>query len=108
MSARSVGTHDDACLLELLADRAPGNAQLGTDLAKRPTPGVRVGCTLNVHGATVATPDSPQGRKRPDQCSQHRRGLGNPIPLPEQLVYEPRTAGVNLSVLGRPPDGPAV
>ena len=55
MSARSVGTHDDACLLELLADRAPGNAQLGTDLAKPPTPGVHVGCTLNVHGATVST-----------------------------------------------------
>jgi hypothetical protein len=41
-------------LLELLADRAPMNAQLVTDLApRRPTPGVQVGCTLNVHSATV-------------------------------------------------------
>ena len=39
--------------LELLADRAPMNAQLGTDLAQGPALGVQVGCTLNVHRATV-------------------------------------------------------
>jgi hypothetical protein len=39
----------------MLADRAPRNAQFGTDLAQRPTLGVQVGCTLNVHGATVAS-----------------------------------------------------
>ena len=31
------------------------NAQLGTDLAQGPALGVQVGCTLNVHGATVTT-----------------------------------------------------
>jgi hypothetical protein len=31
-----------------------GHAQLGTDLAQSPTLGVQVGCTLNVHRATVA------------------------------------------------------
>jgi hypothetical protein len=53
MSGRRARTHGDAYLLELLADRAPMNAQLVTDLAQRPTPGVQVGCTLNVHSATV-------------------------------------------------------
>jgi hypothetical protein len=33
--------------------RCPGNAQLGTDLAQGPALGVQIGCTLNVHGATV-------------------------------------------------------
>jgi hypothetical protein len=33
MSVRTAATHGDASLLELLADRAPMNAQLGTDLA---------------------------------------------------------------------------
>jgi hypothetical protein len=32
------------------------NAQLTTNLAQGPTMGVQVGCTLNVHGATVAEP----------------------------------------------------
>ena len=32
----------------------PDDAQLGTDLAKGPALLVQVGCTLNVHGATVA------------------------------------------------------
>jgi hypothetical protein len=32
------------------------NAQLGTDLAQSPTLGVQVGCTLNIHGATVTSP----------------------------------------------------
>jgi len=31
------------------------NAQLGTDLAQRPTLGVQVGCTVNVHRDTVTT-----------------------------------------------------
>jgi hypothetical protein len=38
-----------------LADRAPMNAQLGTDLTEGPTLDVQVGCTLNVHCDTVAT-----------------------------------------------------
>jgi hypothetical protein len=50
---RGAASHGDAGPLELLADRAPMNAQLGTDLAQRPTLGVQVGCTLNVHGDTV-------------------------------------------------------
>ena len=31
------------------------NAQLGTDLAQGPALGVQVGCTLNVHRATVTS-----------------------------------------------------
>ena len=42
-----------------MAHGGPGIAQLGTDLAKVPTLGVQVGCTLNVHGATV-TVQSPR------------------------------------------------
>jgi hypothetical protein len=45
----SATTHGDAGPQELLADRAPMDAQLGTDLAQGPTLGVQVGCTLNVH-----------------------------------------------------------
>jgi len=41
--------------MELLADGAPMNAQLGTDLAQPLTLGVHVGCTLNVHRATVTS-----------------------------------------------------
>jgi hypothetical protein len=41
--------------LELLADRAPVNAQLGTDLAQAPSLAVHVGCTLNVHGDTLTS-----------------------------------------------------
>jgi hypothetical protein len=55
MSGRTAATHGDAGTLELLADRAPVNAQLGTDLAQSPTLGIQVGCTLNVHRATVTT-----------------------------------------------------
>jgi hypothetical protein len=33
----TAATHGDAGTLELLADRAPMNAQLGTDLAQRST-----------------------------------------------------------------------
>ena len=60
MSRRSAVTHSDAGTLELMADGAPMNAQLGTDLAQGPTLGVQVGCTLNVHGATV-TAQRPGG-----------------------------------------------
>jgi hypothetical protein len=86
MSGRSAAT-PDAGLLKLLADRAPMKAQLGTDLAQGSTLGVQVGCTLNVHGATVTShgrivssldPESP-GRqfidrlpKRPDVSPGHR------------------------------------
>jgi hypothetical protein len=38
-----------------LAYGGPGNSQLGTDLTQTPTPRVQVGCTLNVHGATVTS-----------------------------------------------------
>ena len=55
MSGRSDATHGDAGVGELLADRAPMNAQLGTDLAQRPTLGVQLGCTVNVHRDTVAS-----------------------------------------------------
>ena len=50
MSGEPPRTHGDAGLLKLLADRAPMNAQLGTDLAQGSTLGVQVGCTLNIHG----------------------------------------------------------
>ena len=53
MCRRAATTHGDAGPLKLLADRAPRNAQLGTDLAQGPALGVQVGCTLNVHRATV-------------------------------------------------------
>jgi hypothetical protein len=36
-----------------MAHRGRRDAQLGTDLAQGPILGVQVGCTLNVHGATV-------------------------------------------------------
>jgi hypothetical protein len=49
MRRRTAGTHRDTGLLELLADCAPMNAQLGTDLAQSPALGVQVGCTLNIH-----------------------------------------------------------
>jgi hypothetical protein len=52
---RSSATHGDACPLELLANRAPMNTQLGTDLAQSPTLGVQVGYTLNVHGGSVTS-----------------------------------------------------
>ena len=39
----SAATHGDAGPLELLADGAPMNAQLGTDLAECPTLSVQVG-----------------------------------------------------------------
>jgi hypothetical protein len=54
MSGSTARTHSDAGTLKLLADRAPMNAQLSTNLAQRPALVVQVGCTLNVHRATVA------------------------------------------------------
>jgi hypothetical protein len=53
MRRRSTATHGDTGRLELLVDRAPMNAQLGTDLAQAPALGIQVGCTLNVHRDTV-------------------------------------------------------
>jgi hypothetical protein len=55
MRRRSAATHDDAGLAKLLAHGGPGNAQLGTDLAQAPTLGVQVGCTFNVHRATLTS-----------------------------------------------------
>jgi hypothetical protein len=40
--SRGAATHGDAGPLEMLADRAPMNAQLGTDLAQGPTLGVQI------------------------------------------------------------------
>ena len=53
MSGRTAATHRDAGPPELLADRAPMNAQLGTDLTQGPALGVQVGCMLNVHRGSV-------------------------------------------------------
>jgi hypothetical protein len=39
--------------VELFADRAPVNAQLGTDPAQGPALGVQISCTLYVHRVTV-------------------------------------------------------
>jgi hypothetical protein len=55
MSGRTAATHGEAGPLKLLADRAPMNAQLGTDPAQRPALGIQVGCTLNVHGGSVTS-----------------------------------------------------
>jgi hypothetical protein len=50
MMRTRAATHGDPGLAKLMGHRGPGNTQLGTDLALGPTPGVQVGCTLNVHG----------------------------------------------------------
>ena len=50
LSRRTAATHGHAGTLELLADRAPLNTKLGSNLAQGPTLGVQVGRTLNVHG----------------------------------------------------------
>jgi hypothetical protein len=50
MRRRAAATHDGSGTLELFADCAPMNAQLGSDLAQGPALGVEVGCTLIVHG----------------------------------------------------------
>jgi hypothetical protein len=46
VSPRTAATQRDASPLELLADRAPMNAQLDTNLTEGPTLGVQVGCML--------------------------------------------------------------
>ena len=48
-------THGDSCPRKLMAHGCPGNAQLVTDLAQGTTFGLQVGCTLNVHRATVTS-----------------------------------------------------
>jgi hypothetical protein len=53
MRWRTAVTHGKAGTAKLMARGGPGNAQLCTDLAQRPTLRVQVGCTLNVHRATV-------------------------------------------------------
>jgi hypothetical protein len=54
-------THGDAGTLELLADCAPMNAQLGSNLAEGPTLGVQVARMLNVHRATVTSLSAASG-----------------------------------------------
>jgi hypothetical protein len=51
--ARSYG---DAGTVKLIARGGPGNAQLSTDLAERPTLGVQVGRMPYPHRATVTSP----------------------------------------------------
>ena len=75
MSGRAAATHGDAGATKLLADRRRGNAQLGADLAQGPSLGVQVGCTLNVHGATVTSRCAASGsfglRRSPgDACKE--------------------------------------
>jgi hypothetical protein len=75
MSGRGAATHGDAGALELFADRAPMNAQLGADLAQGPALGVQVGGSLNVHGDTVASRSAASGsfglRRSPgDACDE--------------------------------------
>jgi hypothetical protein len=55
VSRRAVAAQGDAGTPKLMAYSRPGNAQLGTDLAQGPTLCVQVGCTLNIHRATVAS-----------------------------------------------------
>jgi hypothetical protein len=52
---RGPATHGDAGTTKLLAHRGRRDAQLDTDLTQGPTMGVHLGCTLNVHGATVTS-----------------------------------------------------
>jgi hypothetical protein len=55
MSRRAAATHGDAGLAKLMAHSSPWNAQLSTDLAQTLTLGVQVGCTLDIHRATVTS-----------------------------------------------------
>jgi hypothetical protein len=75
MSARTIRTHTDARTLELLADRGPMDAQLGSDLAKGPTLAVQVGRTLDIHCATVTSLSAASGsfglqRSPGDACNE--------------------------------------
>jgi hypothetical protein len=53
MSGRTARTHGDAGTARLFADRAPMNAQLGTDPPKGPALAVQLSCTLYIHCVTV-------------------------------------------------------
>ena len=55
MSGRAAATHGDPGTAKLIADRDRRDAQLRTDLPQGPTLAVQVGCTLDVHGATVTS-----------------------------------------------------
>jgi hypothetical protein len=57
VSRRGATTHGDAIATKPLAHRGRREAQLYTDLAQTPTLGVQVGRTLNVHRATVTSPN---------------------------------------------------
>jgi len=54
-SGRTTATHRDTGRAKLIAHRGRRDAQLRTDLPQVPTLAVQVGCTHNVHGATVAS-----------------------------------------------------
>jgi hypothetical protein len=83
VSRRSAATHGDASTLELLADRTPMNAQLGTNLAQGPTLGVQVGRTLNVHCATVTSLGRGSRQttntfaERPTECDNSTSAFGS-------------------------------
>jgi hypothetical protein len=55
MCERSPATNGDAGTAKLMTHRRRRKAQLNADLAQCPALGVQVGCTLNVHGATVTS-----------------------------------------------------
>jgi hypothetical protein len=61
MSGRTAATQGDASTLELLADRGPMDAQLGSDLAKGPILAVQVGRTLDIHCVTVRSLSAASG-----------------------------------------------
>ena len=75
MSGSTAPTHGDAGTAKLMAHRGRRDAQLGTDLAQGPALGVQVGCTLNVHRATVTSRSAASGsfglRRSPgDACNE--------------------------------------
>lgn len=67
--------------LELLADCAQMNAQLGTDLTQGPAVGVQVGCALNVHRATV-TAARPRETKTTGSMNDYLLERGTPTIRP--------------------------
>jgi hypothetical protein len=75
MSGRTAATQGDASTLELLADRGPMDAQLGSDLAKGPILAVQVGRTLDIHCVTVTSLSAASGsfglqRSPGDACNE--------------------------------------
>jgi hypothetical protein len=54
VSRRTAATRAHTSAMELFADRGPVNAKLRTNPSQGPVLGIQLGCTLNVHGATVA------------------------------------------------------